>query len=183
METLRLMAGIMHASLSNYRADERQMEDSIEAAMGRMEIVQVQYDIVKTQQELYFAMEMVQLEELWADSDAKWDFDISHREGINQAMQGAIEAMINETFTMKDEELRLLLAAAVDSVNHFQDAVKKFNESVRMYVEKTRESMELQTDYFTLLGENTVKMEQEQKNFEDAIEEWKEEQEAKEGRR
>ena len=183
LEVLQMMAGFMQDSLSNYREDERQMEDSIEAAMGRMEIVQAQYDIVKIQQKMYFDMEMAQLEEIWADSDGKWDFDFSHREGINQAMQDAMDAMMNETFAMKDDELKLLLKAAEDSVNHFTDAVEKFKDNVKMYVEKTKASMELQTEFYNLVRENTLKMEHEQENFEDAIEEWKEEERAKEGSR
>ena len=181
LETLQEIAKIMEASLRNYRADERLMEKSIEAAMATMKIIQTQYNIVKTQQEMYFEMEMAQLEKIWEDSDTKWDFDFSHREGINQVMKDAMDAMINETFTMKDVELTLLLESAGDSVDHFQDAVEKFKERVQMYTEKTSASMDLQKQFYTLVEENTDKMKQEQKIFEQALEGWKEKEIQKEG--
>ena len=132
----------MHMSFSDYRADERQMEDNITAAMGRMEIVQQQYRIVETQQKMYFEMEMMMLEEIWADSDNKFDFDFSHRQGMENAIQDAMDAMMNETFAMRQTELEMMLKSAEDSVSHFQDAVTKFEADIQIYLEKTKASME-----------------------------------------
>ena len=132
----------MHTSFSNYRADERQIEDNITAAMGRMEIVQQQYSIVETQQKMYFEMEMMMLEEIWADSDNKFDFDFSHRQAMEDAIQDAMDTMMNETFAMRQTELEMMLKSAEDSVRHFQDAVTKFQADVQIYLEKTKASME-----------------------------------------
>ena len=142
MGDLQSLADVMHTSFSDYRADERQMEDNITAAMGRMEIVQQQYSIVETQQKMYFEMEMMMLEEIWADSDNKFDFDFSHRQGMEDAIQDAMDAMMNETFAMRQTELEMMLKSAEDSVSHFQDAVTKFEADIQIYLEKTKASME-----------------------------------------
>ena len=117
------------------------MEDNITAAMGRMEIVQQQYSIVETQQKMYFDMEMMMLEEIWADSDNKFDFDFSHRQGMEDAIQDAMDAMTNETFSMRQNELEMMLQTAEDSVRHFEDAVNKFEDDVKIYMKKTKASM------------------------------------------
>merc|ERR1719264_1916536 len=113
--------------------------------MGRMEIVQQQYSIVETQQKMYFEMEMMMLEEIWADSDNKFDFDFSHRQAMEDAIQDAMDAMMEETFAMRQTELEMMLNSAEDSVSHFQDAVTKFQADVQIYLEKTKASMEVQT--------------------------------------
>ena len=142
MQDLQNLADVMHTSFSDYRADERQMEDNITAAMGRMEIVQQQYSIVETQQKMYFEMEMMMLEEIWADSDNKFDFDFSHRQGMEDAIQDAMNAMMDETFSMRQTELEMMLKSANDSVKHFEDAVDRVEANIDIYVLKTKASME-----------------------------------------
>ena len=139
---LQSLADVMHTSFGDYRADERQMEDNITAAMGRMEIVQQQYSIVETQQRMYFEMEMMMLEEIWADSDNKFEFDFSHRQGMEDAIQDAMDGMIAEIFAMRENELEIMLKSAEASVSHYEDAVNTVKKSINIYTSKTKSSME-----------------------------------------
>ncbi len=42
--------------------------------------------------ELYFDMEMAQLEAIWADSSTQWNFDFEHRNAIQESINNAMNA-------------------------------------------------------------------------------------------
>ena len=46
--------------------------------------------------ELYFDMEMKQLEAIWADSSTQWNFDFEHRNEIQESINNAINAQSDQ---------------------------------------------------------------------------------------
>jgi hypothetical protein len=51
--------------------------------------------------ELYFDMELQQLEAIWADSSTQWNFDFDHRNEIQEAMNNAFNAQAEQIFKMQ----------------------------------------------------------------------------------
>ena len=51
--------------------------------------------------ELYFDLELQQLEAIWADSSTQWHFDFEHRNEIQENMNNAFNAQAEQIFAMQ----------------------------------------------------------------------------------
>jgi hypothetical protein len=87
--------------------------------------------LLVTFSELYFDMEMKQLEAIWADSSTQWNFDFNHRNEIQSNMNGAFNAQAELLFQLQDQQYKEMLAEAQASVAHMEDVVSKYEGQVR----------------------------------------------------
>merc|ERR1719394_505085 len=86
---------------------------------------------------------------------------------------------MDQVFQMKEQEYNEMLKEAETAVEHYTDVVNKYQTQVDRYVETAEEMMNLQKSTKHELDVAIDEMNQQVEIFEENIEEWKEEQEAK----
>jgi len=92
--------------------------------------------------ELYFDMEMKQLEAIWADSSTQWNFDFNHRNEIQSNMNDAFGAQADQIFQLQDQQYKEMLAEALASVVHMEEVVNKYSGQVRKKERKKERKIE-----------------------------------------
>ena len=179
VDQVKDLAEVMHQRMQDYRNTELAQEQQLLAALARVEDMQVQFDIIEAEQELYFSMEMIQLEAMWAATDNAWNFSFEHRNGIEDSIGTAMEAMMNQTFEMRDKELVQMLAEAEMSVEHIKDVIAKYRSQIDRYLAMAKASFAVQQEEFYKLGVARTTFREEFRDFERAVEEWQYEQTVK----
>ena len=179
VEQVKELAEVMHSRMQDYRNTELAQEQQLLAAMSRVQDMQVQFDLIEAEQEMYFSMEMIQLEAMWAATDNAWNFSFEHRNGIEDNIGTAMEAMMNQTFEMRDKELTRMLAEAEMSVEHIKDVIEKYQSQIERYLAMAKASFTVQKEEFYKLGVARTTFREEFRDFEHAVEDWQYEQTVK----
>merc|ERR1712223_413698 len=112
------------------RVNEIAQEEQLFIAQGRVQDMQIQFDIILQQQQMYFALEETILDAIWAATDNAWDFSFDHRNGIEDTIMGAMNASAEAAFEMQEQEYMELLAKAQANVEHMEDVVEKYQSKL-----------------------------------------------------
>jgi hypothetical protein len=172
LNTIMQLSEVLYNSMILYRTNEVAQENQLFLSMGRMQDMSTQFGIVEQQQNLYFDMEMQQLEAIWQDSSTQWNFDFEHRNEIQANMNAAFEAQAQLMFQMQEQEYTEMMAEAQASVVHMEEVVSKYQTQVDRVIEKAKGSMEVQNTLMAKLRENIATTQVEIDNFKRAAEAW-----------
>ena len=173
------LASLMADRMTNYRDNERQQELELTLATGRAADMQINFEIVKMQQQQYFSTEQSILDSIWASTDNQWDFDFSHRNGIEEQITGSMNSIQDQIFALQEQELKSALAEATMSQKHIDDIIEAYENQIDKLNEMVKSSLYVQSQFIEDLNKKTYNMKQEIDNLEIAIEEYKHEQEVK----
>ena len=130
INTVSELAGVMVDRMTQYRVNEIAQEEQLFIAQGRVQDMQIQFDIILQQQQMYFALEETILDAIWAATDNAWDFSFDHRNGIEDTIMGAMNASAEAAFEMQEQEYMELLAKAQANVEHMEDVVEKYQSKL-----------------------------------------------------
>jgi len=150
INTVSELAGVMVDRMSQYRANEIAQEEQLFIATGRIQDMQIQFDIIMQQQQMYFDMEQTILDAIWAATDNSWDFSFDHRNSIEDTIMGAMNASAEAAFEMQEQQYKELLAKAEANLEHMEDVVEKYQSKL----DRTRETAKAALDVqHTLSGQ------------------------------
>ena len=180
--TISQLAEVMHQSIGDYKANEIAQELNMTLASGRAQDMQLQFKIIEEQQQQYFEKEQAQMDAIWAADDNNWDFDFEHRNGIEDQISGSLDDISREMLDMQEQDLTNTLAAAVLSQKEIQTSIEEYEKQVSRWLDTVQASMNVQATLLDRLKNDSAQMEIEFDNFDRAIEEYKEMQEAKAAR-
>ncbi len=130
LQTIKDLSEIMYQKLRLYFDNENRQHDQLTNAMMAIDEMKIQFGIVEQQQEQYFFMEQIVLEQIFAATDNLWNFTFQHRNASDVAINGAISetgSLINQ---LQEQELKTMLAEAQSSVNHYNDVVDEYKKDI-----------------------------------------------------
>ena len=170
------LAGIMYDKMFLYAANETILMMKLDAALGRMADMNKNFEDAKIMRELYFAMELQTLEEIWNSTDAAWHWNFDASRNMEQSIQDSINKNGEEMFEMQENELIEMLERARDTVESDQAVVDKLNEDIERYSLEAKLSLQQQR---VKLNETNIAgemMELEKEKLDKDIEQWKHKQ-------
>ena len=179
LSVIKELAETLHDSLSEYRLVELQTEGQLTSAKAKAKEMQLQFDIVEAQQELYKSMELEILDAIFTSVNESWHWSFEHRNTIKDATDQALALIMDQMFQMKQQEYEEMLKEAEAAKQHYEDVVNKYETQVDRYVTTAEDMQELQKDTKHELDVAIEEMNTQIEIFEENVEEWKEEQEAK----
>merc|ERR1712141_592320 len=135
MGTIKELANVMYDRLAQYRATEIQTEDEMSIAQARVRDMQLQFDIVAAQQQLYIQTEMEILDAIFTSVNESWHWSFEHRETIEKKTDESLQNITENIIDMKDQEYKQMLIEAENAKQHYEATVDKFETQVQRYVE------------------------------------------------
>eukprot|EP00088_Acartia_fossae_P022001 TRINITY_DN2331_c0_g1_i9.p1 TRINITY_DN2331_c0_g1~~TRINITY_DN2331_c0_g1_i9.p1 ORF type:complete len:783 (-),score=160.54 TRINITY_DN2331_c0_g1_i9:107-2143(-) len=165
--------------MNNYKANELAQENALSRATGRAVDMQRDFETINLQQEMYFSLELTQLEAMWAAQNNTWYFDFEHRNAIEDQISSSMDAIQNQMFEMQEQELTLALDEAIKSQAHIDALIGKYEAQIQRLNDLVKSSVDVQTQLMQRLKDNTNNMDHEFEKFKQAIEDWKHAQEVK----
>ena len=179
LSVIKELATTLHDSLDEYRLVELQTEGQITSAKARAKEMQLQFDIVEAQQEMYKSTELEILDAIFTSVNESWHWSFEHRNAIKNATDEAFALIMDLAFQMKDLEYKEMLKEAEAAKEHYEDVVNKYQTQVDRYLTTAEDMQQLQKDTKYELDVAIEEMNRQVEIFEENVEEWKEEQEAK----
>ena len=73
--------------LTLYWENELSQQDQLQNAMARIQDMNVNFQSIEMQQEQYFQMELIMLEEIFAATDNLWNWDWQYRNASDNFIQ------------------------------------------------------------------------------------------------
>merc|ERR1719430_1990303 len=128
--------------MTQYRVNEIEQEEQLFIDQGRVQDMQIQFDIILQQQQMYFALEETILDAIWAATDNAWDFSFDHRNGIEETIMGAMNASQQASFDMQEQEYKELLEKAKASLEHMEAVVEEYESQLERITEMADASEE-----------------------------------------
>ena len=179
LNTIKELANVMYDRLAQYRATEIQTEDEMSIAQARVRDMQLQFDIVEAQQQLYIHTEMEILDAIFTSVNESWHWSFEHRETIKKATDEAFQLIMDNIFDMQEEEYQHMLSQAEDAKQHYEATVDKYETQVQRYLEAADALMDYQMFLMDEMNTDTERLNQQIEIFEKNVEKWKRQQEAK----
>jgi len=177
IDTIADLADVMVDRMTQYRQNEILQEEQLFIAMGRVQDMQIQFDLIEQQQQLYFDTELAILDSIWAATDNSWDFSFDHRNSIEDTIIGAMNASTEAAFQMEEQEFKELLEKAEANVKHMEDVVEKYKSQEGRLQQKAEASFVAMVSLHDNLDSKVDDMNSEIDAFKEAIDDWKHEQE------
>ena len=79
LQTIKDLSQVMYDRLTLYWANELNQQEQLQNAMARIQDMNVNFQSIEMQQEQYFQMELIMLEEIFAATDNLWNWDWQYR--------------------------------------------------------------------------------------------------------
>jgi len=128
---------------------------------------------------MYFNMELAILESIWAATDNAWTFSFDHRNDIENQIGGSLDSMMEQMFQMQQEDLDNMMREAESSLEHIQAVIDKYKNEIARFLTVADASVTVQEDLIDRLKLDAGSVQNEVEDFEDAVDQWKHEQEVK----
>jgi len=175
-KTMGDLAKVMFDKMNVYRLDEEMLLSNLSMALGRMTDMNQHFEDAKRQRQLYFERELETLEEIWNSTDSSWHWSFENSRNMEDSIQGSIQAAQEQMFEMQKNELVEMLQRTKDTVKMDKEIVQKYKDEIERYSEQTGMSLKLQRDLLEETNDMGDRVEKEKEEFNEAVEEWKEEQ-------
>jgi len=175
-KTMGDLAKVMFDKMNAYRQDEEVLLSKIFDALGRMTDMNQHFEDAKRQRQLYFERELETLEEIWNSTDSSWHWSFENSRNMEDSIQGSIQETGEQMFQMQENELIEMLERTKDTVKMDKEIVQKYKDEIERYSEQTGMSLKLQRDLLEDTNAMGERVEKEKDEFNEAVEEWKEEQ-------
>ena len=166
----------MVKQMNTYKDNEDVLMIQLSLALGRMTDMNQHFEAARIDRELYFQLELKQLEIVFNNTDNIWKGNFEESRGMNENIQKALAENHEQMMQMKENELIEMLARAEDTVRNDQAVVDKFNAEITRYSNEATLSMGLQKQKLKELVEAGEVLEEAQKKLESDLEEWKRKQ-------
>ena len=173
------LAGLMYDRMMAYQQNEINQEIQLADATNIAQMMQTNFEMVKMQQQQYFSQELAVLDSIWAAADNNWNFDFDHRNGIEDQIGASMDAIQNQIFEMQEQALKQALTEAEMSQQHIDDVIDQYKKQITRLNDLVTASVDVQSKLMERLKDNTNNLEIEFDKFEQAVEDWKHEQEVK----
>ena len=104
--------------------------DQIRQSQIRMEDIQREFDVIQTQQAMYFEKERAALDQIFQFESNNWHWEFEHRNEIENNINNAISTTGGFMSQMQEQELKEMLKSAEASVEHYQDLKREFQKAI-----------------------------------------------------
>ena len=128
------LTSIMYSSMTDYKQNEMAQEEQLFIASGRVNDIEVHFDMVGQQQKYYFEKEKAVLELIWAAEDNEWNFNFEHRNEIEDNVGGAMNDINDQMDDINELDLVIVKEEAEASLLHIETVIKKYESHVGQYL-------------------------------------------------
>jgi len=179
LDVIKELSKTMADEMTLYHENEAMLMLKLDLALGTVAVMNQHFEEAKLMRQMYFEGEKAILEEIWASSQAMWDWDFSENRENEQNIQDNMNQNGDAMFQMQEDELKEMLARAKDTVIHDQAVVDKFRAEIERYSNETEMSLRLQQIKLNATNEAGEEVTAQQADLDSQIEKWKHRQEIK----
>ena len=179
LTTIKELSSTMHDKLKAYQETEIRQEEQLETLRARLQDIEVTFLGMDLQIENFMHLEKQQLDALFTESSEASIFNYDHRQETSNKLSSEMERNRNATITMSAINMNVLGEEAENSLEHYENVKVKYGQEVERLQQKSDSEAELIKALNEKFKVALSSLDHEGKEFERAIEEYKEEQAAK----
>jgi len=176
VSTMTKLAEVMYLRMSDYARNETDLMLKLDIALGRMTDMNQNFEEARLMRELYFELELEELERIWNSTDAEWNWSFNASRNMESSIQDSINKNGEEMFTNQENELKEILARAEDTVKSDQEVVNMYMGEIERYSIEAQMSLDLQRTKLNQTNAAGELVSKEKEEFDNDIQKWKEEQ-------
>jgi hypothetical protein len=179
LDKMKDLASIMYQQMSAYEKNETVLMLKLDIALGRMADMNKNFEDARMNRELYFKNSLETLEMIWNSTQSSWIWSFNSSRNLENSIQETLEKNMNESFTMQTNELVEMLAEAEATVEHDKEVKKEFEKEIERYSKEAKKSLESQRNWWNVIREEGIIVQDEGDQLALDIEEWSAEEIAK----
>ena len=174
--TIVELANNMVEQMTLYKDNQDVLMIQLTIALGRMADMNKNFEDAKLARELYFELEMEQLEIIFNNTESIWNGNFNVSRGMEEEIQNTLAENQEQMYQMELNELVEMLEKAKDTVENDQAVVDGLKNEIDRYSEEATLSMDLQRQKLKELNETGEVLQVAQTNLENDLQKWKEKQ-------